>query len=251
MCIRDRNSTGSITIEMVGSESDFIYSWSSIPGNLNGIGNEQTDLPGGSYQVTITDVEDNSCETIREILVNNDNESLSTTVLTTPATCQLANGTANLIPTDFNFTWLFDGLTTPVRSDLPAGTYSVMVEDPAQPDCANFIEITVSSIEDFEATVSVEVEPNCGETTGTATISVVGGSGNFTFLWSDGIALSGPFRNDLPAGSHSITITDNESGCIDVLLFSINNNDIAGADITINTDLNPDCPTAFDGTLDF
>ena len=245
------NSTGSITIEMVGSESDFTYSWSSIPGNLNGIGNQQTDVPGGAYQVTITDLEDSSCETIREIIVNNDNESLTTTVLSTPATCQLPNGTANIIPTDFNYTWLFDGLTTPVRSDLPAGTYSVMVEDPTQPGCVNFIEVSVTSIEGFEATVSVDEEPNCGENTGTATISIVDGSGNFTFLWSDGISLNGPFRNDLPAGSYSVTITDNESGCIDELLFSINNEDIAGAEIVINTDISPDCPTAFDGTIDF
>lgn len=245
------NTTGSITIEIIGIESDYSYSWSSTPGNLNGVGNQQDDLPSGAYEVTITDLNNGSCQTIREILVSSTDGPVPNTVLSTPATCQLTNGTANLVPMDFSYTWLFDGLSTPVRSDLAAGTYSVLVENPAQPGCTNFIEITVNAIEGFEVSVLVDQEPDCTDNTGIATIIVMDGSGDYTFLWSDGISINNATRNDLSAGAYSTTITDNETGCINEVLFSINNNDVADAEIIINTEVAPDCPSTFDGTIDY
>ncbi len=241
-------ATGIITIEMVGDDSDYSYEWSGEPGNLNGVGNQQTDLPGGAYLVTITD---GDCQTIREIFVGNTDGPAPTTVLSTPATCQLPNGTANLVPTNLNYTWLFDDLTTPVRSDLAAGVYTILVLDPAQPDCINFIEVTVRSIQEFTATVSIDQEPDCGENTGGATILVSGGSGNYTFLWSDGILLGNASRNNLTAGSYGVIVTDDATGCTDEVLFSIENGNLAEAEIIINTDLAPDCPTNFAGTIDF
>ncbi len=242
------NSAGSITIEMVGANSDFSYQWSAVLGNLNTIGNQQTDLPGGAYQVTITD---GSCQTIRDIFVSNTDGPAPATVLSTPATCELPNGTANLVPTSLNYTWLLDGLMTPVRSDLPGGIYTVQVEDPSQPDCINFIEVTVATIQDFSAGVNVTQEPDCNEDNGVATISTSGGSGNYSFVWSDGVTTSDATRNDLSAESYIVLVTDNESGCTDEVVFSINNGNVAGAEIIINTDLTPDCPTNFDGTIDF
>jgi len=242
------NSTGSITIEMVGNNSDYSYEWSAIPGNLNGIGNQQVDLPSGAYQVTIND---GSCQTIRDIFVGNTDGPAPAVALSTPATCELSNGTANLNPTTLNYTWVFDGLMSPVRSDLAAGVYTVLVEDPAQPACFNFIEVTVQSIQEFTASVIIEQEPDCNETSGVASIAALGGSGNYTFLWSDGVSLDMATRNDLTAGSYAVVVTDNETGCSDEVLFSINNGDVTGAEITINTDLSPDCPTTFDGTIDY
>ncbi len=242
------NSTGSITIVMVGDNTDYAYQWSAVPGNLNGIGNQQVDLPSGAYQVTISD---GSCQTIRDIFVGNTDGPAPTTVLSTPATCELSNGTANLTPTNLNYTWVIDGLMTAVRTDLVAGVYTVLVEDPEQPDCFNFIEVTVLSIQAFTASVVIEQEPDCNETSGVATIAVLGGSGNYTFLWSDGMSLDMATRDDLTAGSYTVVVTDNETGCIDEVLFSLNNGDVTGAEITINTDLSPDCPTAFDGTIDY
>ena len=242
------NNTGTITIDIVGNNSDYSYEWSTIPGNLNEVGNEQINLPGGEYTVTITD---GGCQTIREIFVGNTDGPAPTTVLSTPATCQLSNGTANLVPTNLNYTWVLDGLTTPVRSDLTAGTYIVSVEDPAQPECINFIEVTVRSIQEFNATASVDQEPDCGEGTGVATISVSGGSGNYNFLWSDGVSVNTASRNDLLAGSYGVVITDDATGCADEVLFSIENGNVADAEISINTNLAPDCPTNFEGTIDY
>ncbi len=242
------NATGIITIEMVGNNSDFSYEWSGEPGNLNGVGNQQTELPGGAYQVTITD---GGCQTIREIFVGNTDGPAPTTVLSTPATCQLSNGTANLVPTNLDYIWLFDEITTAVRSDLAAGVYTVLVLDPAQPDCINFIEVTVRSIQEFTATATVDQEPDCDENTGIATIAVSGGSGNYNFLWSDGIAQNTATRNDLIAGSYGVIITDDATGCTDEILFSIENGDVADAEIIINSNLVPDCPTNFEGTIDY
>ncbi len=242
------NATGTITIEMVGDNSGFSYQWSEIPGNLNTLGNQQTDLPGGAYQVTITN---GGCETVRDLFVGNTDGPVPATALSTPASCQLSNGTANLVPTSLNYTWVFDGLVTPVRSDLAAGVYTVLVEDPAQPDCNNFIEVTVRSFQEFTATIDVEEEPDCGENTGTATVTISGGSGNYDFFWSDGVTSDINTRNDLPAGSYGVTITDSATGCMDEIIFSIENGDVADAEIIINTDLAPDCPSNFEGTIDF
>jgi|GEM_PF-1120313 len=243
------NTTGSISIEMVEPNDDYSYQWSATPGNLNSTGNQQNNLPGGAYQVTITEINDSSCETVRDIFVGNTDGPAPATVLSTPATCAFSNGTANLVPTALNYTWLFDGLMTPVRSDLKAGVYTVLVEDSSQPACINFIQVTVQSIQEFTTTVNIGQEPDCSENTGTATVAVSGGSGNYTFLWSDGISLSNASRNDLSAGAYSVLITDDETGCIDEIIFSIDNGDVSEAEIVINTNLAPDCPASFDGTI--
>ena len=50
-----------------------------------------------------------------------------------------------------------------------------------------------------------------GENDGSATASATGGSGNYSYAWSNNA--TGPTAADLPAGAYEITVTDLENGC--------------------------------------
>ena len=58
-----------------------------------------------------------------------------------------------------------------------------------------------------------------GGSTGSATINIENGSGDYTFIWNDG-STDGT-RTDLPEGSYSVTVTDNQTGCVDETAFNI------------------------------
>ena len=56
-----------------------------------------------------------------------------------------------------------------------------------------------------------------GQSDGTATVSIIaGGSGNYTYTWSESTISSGPSGStitSLPVGTYTVTIIDNVSGC--------------------------------------
>ena len=59
---------------------------------------------------------------------------------------------------------------------------------------------------------------NCGASDGTATVSPGGGTGPYTYLWSNG--QTGISASGLSSGSHSLNITD-DNGCVETINFNV------------------------------
>src|SRR5690606_31326829 len=86
--------------------------------------------------------------------------------------------------------------------------YTVTVADAV--GCTTTVDVTITEPNPLAITPS-QVNILCnGDNTGEATVTVTGGTGVYTYDWSDGQA--GATATGLTAGSYSVDVTD-ESGC--------------------------------------
>ena len=91
--------------------------------------------------------------------------------------------------------------------------------------------------------------PDCGASNGSATIDVTGGSGSFSFFWSDG--KNGQGRTDLESGVYTVIVTDDNTGCVNEITFTINDNVPETATIDISAINNIACNSEGLGSVVF
>ncbi|MCB9355691.1 MAG: gliding motility-associated C-terminal domain-containing protein [Lewinellaceae bacterium] len=191
-----------------------------------------TDLPAGSWFVTITDA--NGCTHTEELVVTNQREVdvVMTTITNTlcagdsnGSVCVEVQETPASANPNYSFFWTplgFPQNDTPLTScytDLPAGSYSVLAID-AQ-GCADTATFEVLSPQPFVLdTISLQ-NPGCVfQNNGSITVQGFGGTGgpNYTYNWTP--AAMGNMISGLSPGMYSVTATD-ANGCIDSLNFTL------------------------------
>lgn len=104
----------------------------------------------------------------------------------------------------YSYLWN-DGTLTQNRTNIPAGTYSVVVTDSSS--CTASVSTIIT--EPVALTIS-ETHTNVlcnGAIDGVITITTTGGTPTNTFIWND--AITSQNRANLAAGSYSVTVTDN------------------------------------------
>ncbi|MEM9919241.1 MAG: gliding motility-associated C-terminal domain-containing protein, partial [Bacteroidota bacterium] len=243
------NEDGVITIHLLEDESNYQYNWTPDLGNIVGAGNSRIDLPFGAYQIEIIDLSDGSCRTSIEVALQN-SDGPQATATTTAATCRLADGTASLDPAGFTYDWP-DGQAGAVRTDLQAGTYFVTLSDPSAADCPNVLEVLIEEDSPLTATTTVNTAPDCNQANGSVEIEVMGGSGDYTFEWGDGLVSTDSVRTGLAGGVHLVTITDNDpSGCQLTYTFALNNANPSATVTPIDT-IDVRCPGGADGAYQY
>lgn len=198
---------GSITLTVTGGTPPYQFNWQNRGFNSN---NTLANIPRGDYTVVVRD--SNNCDTTLIINVRELELALNSTVqAVTPPTCNgLANGViqvniANgLAPYQYDFGDGRGFQTAGSLTGLRAGTYRVQVRD-ANLCAGNFaFEIT-----DYPAlAISIDsTNVSCnGETDGSATVSVTGGVGTYTYLWSNGQTKA--TITDLIDGIYTVTAKD-------------------------------------------
>ena len=199
------NAIGEATINLVDDPNNYTFTWNPDVGSPIGVGNVRMDLPFGGYEIAIQDNNSSACTDTVYLIIKNSDGPIATGT-TTPATCILPNGSAILIPDTLDFLWE-DNSTDAVRNDLTAGVHFVTITDPANPDCPNVIEVMIEEQNPLVASLTVNQAPDCGVANGSATINVIGGSGNYSYSWASGIDT----EINLGSGFYSITITDLDS----------------------------------------
>jgi len=191
---------GSAQVEALGGVAPYSYAWSDGGPNSPA---RPTLLPG-TYSVIVTDAIDNTFE-LTGIVISSPPQILSGSSVT-PVTCFGGNnGAINLTPSGgsgsgYSFSWS-DGSTLQNRSGLTAGTYQVTITD--SDGCARLFTIIVSQPAQIQITVNKSGQ--------NITNTVTGGTGPYTYLWSDGSTLKD--RINIPFGVYSFTVTD-ANGCV-------------------------------------
>ncbi|HMQ48346.1 MAG TPA: SdrD B-like domain-containing protein [Saprospiraceae bacterium] len=211
LCFGD--NTGSILAIPSGGTAPYSYLWSN-----GATGNEILDLTVGTYSVTVTD--QNGCTAIQSVTINQ--PSLLTAAASgTNITCAgFANGTASVVANGgtppYSYLWS-NGATTTAISNLGPGTYTVTVTD--ENLCTATASVTITQPQNLMGSVMTN-DPLCfGDTDGTASASVSGGTPPYSYSWSNG--QTGANASNLGAGSYNLTVTD-ANGCMIMLPFTIN-----------------------------
>ncbi|HEY4798115.1 MAG TPA: SprB repeat-containing protein, partial [Bacteroidia bacterium] len=127
------------------------------------------------------------------------------------ATATVSGGTAN-----YTYAWS-NGQSTSSISNLLAGNYSVSVTDGKGCTVTNTFTITqpISPLSSLPSHTNVSCFSG---NNGAASVSVSGGTVNYTYSWSNGQSTSS--ISNLTAGNYSVTITDSK-GCTTANTFSV------------------------------
>jgi len=197
-------SDGEVVSITNGGTAPYIYNWN------NG---QVTDVAGGllagSQTVTVTDA--NGCIATETINLT-EPELLVANISATGSTCGGANGTATVNAVGgtapYNYSWS-NGATTATIQSIPAGTYSVTVTDVF--NCEITENVSVENTDGAAVTIASTNVQCFGNTTGSLDISTVGGTGPFTYQWSDGQTTQQAIN--LSAGAYTVDVID-ANGCI-------------------------------------
>lgn len=113
----------------------------------------------------------------------------------------------------YNVNWM-NGIQTTELKNVSEGIYKVRVED--SKGCATSAEFEVS--EGMPLITSINKDDAACGNKGSANLTVAGGTGNYSFYWSNGERTQDV--KDLEPGDHSVTVVDG-NGCLQDVLFRI------------------------------
>ncbi|MBL4707000.1 MAG: gliding motility-associated C-terminal domain-containing protein, partial [Flavobacteriales bacterium] len=195
-------SNGAIFITASGNNAPFIYNW--LP---NGEATEDiTNLSEGSYSVKVTDAV--GCKTTAFNTIQESSE-LMATITVGEATCGLCNGTGSAIvtggTTPYNYLWS-NGDVGNTADSLCGGNYTVVVTDAS--GCSKAFDFGVNTIGGPTGeTVSITPASCANSNDGSATVTPIGGTPPYSYLWQHNGAISNTLSN-LTAGTYFLQISD-------------------------------------------
>lgn len=194
------------------------YLWDLGNGVISDEENPTIDLGEGEFEVCLTVT--NECGSDKKCITVTNLSVLTVGTSSTNITCfGENNGTASveIIGGIAPFTYEWTGPNGFTSSDasltgLASGTYTVKVSDANGAEVVETVEVTQP---DAITTTSVNIVNDIqGNGIGSISVKVEGGTGNLSYLWSNGATT--PEITGLTAGNYSCTITD-ENGCQKVL----------------------------------
>ncbi|MBN4066089.1 SprB repeat-containing protein, partial [Candidatus Amoebophilus asiaticus] len=227
---------GTATISGSGGISPWTYTWSNGASGTTIIG-----LCPGTYVGTVTDA--NGCQTNSSVTIT---EPLTIAAITT-GTDVICNGACDGTATisgsggtsPWTYAWSNGGSGTTIIGLCP-GTYVGTLTD------ANGCQ-TISSVAITEPTAIAlttgSTDATCGNADGTASVTATGGTGPYTYNWSNGQTTQ--IATSLLPGTYGITVTDN-NGCQAVT--SVTVIDPGSPSVGISTSTNVSCNGGNDGS---
>ncbi len=205
-------ATGNISTTATGGTGPYNYAWNDGNANAN-----RTALTAGTYSVTLTDA--NNCRTSQTVSLTQPTALTAVTSLTQVACSGGSSGAVDLTVSGgsgpYSFTWS-DSNNNQNRTGLTQGTYVVQIAD------ANGCRTTATAsltqpqpLNLYEAVTPVTCN---GGNNGQITLTASGGSGVYSFTWSD--SNTNQNRTGLMAGAYSVSATDSR-GCSQTLSVTI------------------------------
>lgn len=211
------NNNGSFTLGINGGTAPYVVTidtggTSPVILNIPTAGSQIVgNLPAGNVSIVGTDAQ--GCEAVAALTLFPPANCCTFTVSAaiTQPTCGQPDG--NIVITTANgsgnhtYSWANGAGTGNTASNLLAGSYDVTITDDAYPNC--FIDTTFSLVNPNAPTIALQNQTNvacAGDSSGTITITVSGGTPQNTIVWSTGdttLAVA-----NLTTGTYTVTVTD-------------------------------------------
>ncbi|MBK7429527.1 MAG: T9SS type A sorting domain-containing protein [Bacteroidetes bacterium] len=210
-------AAGSATAIVSGGVTPYTYSWNTTPPSS---GSSISGLNPDDYILTVTDSNHCSNETPFTINVGS---GFTANMVTTPATCSAADGSATVSTSggsgDFDFQWSPAVSTDSIATGLTAGSYNVTITDNVS-GCAVSLSGIVNNSAGIVGTLVSSSNATCenGED-GTAEVVGSGGTAPYFYEWQPGGATTA-LVNNLSPGTYVVEVSD-YNGCPDYVTVTI------------------------------
>ena len=223
-------TSGSIEVQnQSGGTAPYQYIWagpSITPGDQNST--LVNNLLSGTYTVSMSD--SYGCTLTQSADLT---ESLDVTYVLTDETCASApDGSIDITviggvaPLTFTWTTVDGGNLTPGVPDqngLPAGTYSLLIQDGRGCTFSKDFEIKKASVIQIVGAITHVMCYNVHS--GAINLTVTGGSGTYNYNWTGtgaGLVPNSEDQINLEAGTYTVTVQDAVSGCSETKVFVVN-----------------------------
>lgn len=233
-------SNGSAVAAASGGTSPYTYSWSPISQTGPAVSN----LSAGTYSVHVSDAK--SCSAVQQVIISQPSSPLAIAVTTTNPSCNGgSNGSISAVASGgtspYSYSWN-TGSTSQTLNNIGQGTYQVTVTDNL--GCQTTSSATLFNPVVLNVSVTTTDVTCYGYNDGTASSLATGGTGAYTYSWSQGSG-TGASITDLAPGSHQLVVTD-QNGCQVSKAFNINQP--APLYVTYTT-TNPGCNSSSNGSV--
>lgn len=204
-------NTGKISVLMNGGTFPYTYSWDNGASQAN-----IQNLTAGTYELTVND--GNNCEFIETYVVAEPAAPITLSTTQSPINCFGAKDgsidlTVNGGTAPYTYVWTDNqnqviNQSTQDVTNLGAGQFNVIVTD-ANGCSENTSETIGGPVSPISATAIITNVDCNGTPTGGIDVTVNGGNGGYTYLWSNGATTED--LTGVSAGTYSITISDANS----------------------------------------
>ncbi|MCT8338426.1 Ig-like domain-containing protein, partial [Flavobacteriaceae bacterium TK19130] len=214
--------TGSATVSassVANPTATYTFVWNTSPIQTDSGVTSSTisNVGAGVYTVSVT-IDGTQCLPVEQsVTITEPNNALNVTATSTdengPDTndgTATANATGGTPP--YSYSWSPGGEITQTITGLSDGTYTVTVTDANGCTATASTTVNPGTCQNLTAsTTSTPVTCN-GDSDGSASVSVSGGVGPFTYSWSPGGQTSTTITG-LSAGTYTVTVTDETTQC--------------------------------------
>lgn len=214
--------TGAIEVAPTGGTGPYTYFWTSgVPGVIVGQGTDSvSSLCAGTYTVTITD--SNLCVQVDSFVVGQSTPLTATIGVTNISCSSSCSGMAYVTISSgtgpYTIQWNDpSGQTNDTATALCAGTYTVSITDAL--GCTLSLDTTITATPAVSAN-AVITDATCNLCDGFAVLAPTGGTGAYTFVWSNGDNTA--TGDSLCAGLYTVDITD-AVGCVTSVSIPVSN----------------------------
>ena len=210
---------GTATAQGSGGTAGYSYVWQTLPAQST---QTATGLSSGVYVVIATDT--NGCTANTSVTISEPSGISATISSSSDASCNgVADGTATAQGSGgtpgYNYLWS-NGQTNTTATGLIAGAYTVTITDTNGCTATSATNIFEPLPVDITQILTTDVAC-AGDATGTASVSVNGGTAPYSFIWSGAAGQTGFVATGLSAGTQTVMATD-VNGCSTIDTFIIN-----------------------------
>ncbi len=201
-------------IEVTGGTPTYIYLWNNVPSSDLDMAN----LNNGSYTLVVTDQAGCVVNGGTYVITDTPPPTIDTSnMVITDATCSGSLGSITGITASGNnlvYQWTNATGNIPDGNDLAPGGYGLTVTDTGTGCSAQTFSLLVEYIDGPTINQSnvVQTNPSCNGTMGSINGIVASGTGNLTYEWTNTNQTTLNL-NGLNAGTYTLTITDDATGC--------------------------------------